>query len=252
MLSGGAGYVFGTFFGVLVLGVTQALIQFIGSLSSWWTKIVIGALTLIFIGVQTVLATRKSGRGGVEAGTGVAAKRRKQQRLALGFGVLLVMAISAGLAISRSRSAISGEVAVTAPCAVEFREADLTSLIKDGAVMAYQRVAGPQCVDELYAIYADGRITGTDGVNKVEKQVTSAEVDQMLTSISVDHGWFTNEIYDTYLTPCRQCFAHYILISYDGQEKGVTGTDGTTAMPPGYAFALAEIRPLLPEIKPAP
>jgi simple sugar transport system permease protein len=252
MLSGGAGYVFGTFFGVLVLGVTQALIQFIGSLSSWWTKIVIGALTLIFIGVQTVLANRKSGRGGVEAGTGVAAKRRKQQRLALGLGVLLVTAISAGVAISRSRSATSGEVAVTAPCAVEFRETDLTSLIKDGAVMAYQRVAGPQCVDELYAIYADGRITGTDGVNKVEKQVTSAEVDQMLTSISVDHGWFTNEIYDTYLTPCRQCFAHYILISYAGQEKGVTGTDGTTAMPPGYAFALAEIRPLLPEIRHAP
>ena len=45
MLSGGSGYVFGTFFGVMVLAVTQALIQFIGSLSSWWTKIVIGVLT---------------------------------------------------------------------------------------------------------------------------------------------------------------------------------------------------------------
>ena len=55
MLTGGSGYVFGTLFGVMVLAVTQALIQFIGSLSSWWTKIVIGALTLIFIGVQTIL-----------------------------------------------------------------------------------------------------------------------------------------------------------------------------------------------------
>ena len=54
MLTGGSGYVFGTLFGVMVLAVTQALIQFIGSLSSWWTKIVIGALTLIFIGVQTI------------------------------------------------------------------------------------------------------------------------------------------------------------------------------------------------------
>ncbi len=62
MLTGGSGYVFGTFFGVMVLAVTQALIQFIGSLSSWWTKIVIGVLTLIFIGVQTVLANRKVGR----------------------------------------------------------------------------------------------------------------------------------------------------------------------------------------------
>ncbi|HEY9526828.1 MAG TPA: hypothetical protein VIR02_07100, partial [Anaerolineales bacterium] len=61
MLTGGAGYVFGTLFGVLVLAVTQVLIQFTGSLSSWWTKIVIGILTLIFIGVQTVLANQKSG-----------------------------------------------------------------------------------------------------------------------------------------------------------------------------------------------
>jgi len=71
MLSGGAGYVFGTFFGVLVLAVTQVLIQFIGSLSSWWTKIVIGALTLIFIGVQSVLANRKSGPTGGEIADGV-------------------------------------------------------------------------------------------------------------------------------------------------------------------------------------
>jgi hypothetical protein len=102
----------------------------------------------------------------------------------------------------------------------------------------------------LFAIYPDGRITGTDGVNNVEKQIDAAQVEQLLTAISVDHQWFTNEIYSTYLNPCRQCFAHYIDISYDGQQKAVTGVDGTTAMPPGYAFALAEIRPLLPEVKP--
>jgi len=252
MLSGGSGYVFGTFFGVLVLAVTQALIQFIGSLSSWWTKIVIGALTLIFIGVQTVLANRKSGRQVAETAEGLAAKRRKQQRYALGFAVLLVVVIVSGVSISRTRSAASVETVASAPCNVEFHDAELESLIQGGAVMSYQRVAGPECVDEMYAIYPDGRITGTDGVNSVEKQVAPEEVEEMLVAISVDHGWFTNEIYDTYLTPCRQCFAHYILISYDGQEKGVTGTDGTTAMPPGYAFALAEMRPLLPEIAPAP
>jgi hypothetical protein len=118
--------------------------------------------------------------------------------------------------------------------------------------MAYQRVAGPQCVDLLYAIYPDGKITGTDGVTNVEKQITTAEIEQLLTVISVDHKWFTNEIYDTYLTPCRQCSAHYILISYNGQEKGATATDGTTAMPPGFGFALAEITPLLPEINSLP
>jgi hypothetical protein len=44
-LVGGSGYVLGTLFGVLILGITQTLIQFNGSLSSWWTNIVIGLLT---------------------------------------------------------------------------------------------------------------------------------------------------------------------------------------------------------------
>jgi simple sugar transport system permease protein len=80
MLTGGSGYVFGTFFGVLVLGVTQVLIQFIGSLSSWWTKIVIGILTLTFIGVQTILANRKSGRKGAQPAPEVVAARHGRAR----------------------------------------------------------------------------------------------------------------------------------------------------------------------------
>ena len=38
------------------------LIQFNGELSSWWTRIAVGALTLIFIGVQSYFAQRKEGR----------------------------------------------------------------------------------------------------------------------------------------------------------------------------------------------
>jgi hypothetical protein len=164
-----------------------------------------------------------------------------------------LLAIAAATSVSRMRPTASAAEPTSAQCTVApFREDEATSLINDGAVIVYQRTAGPLCVDELYAIYPDGRITGADGVNAVEKQITSAEVEGLLLAISVDHGWFTNEIYSTYLNPCRQCFAHYIDISYDGQQKAVTGVDGTTAMPPGYAFALAEIRPLLPEIKPGP
>lgn len=53
LLTGGHGYVFGTLFGVLVAGLIQMLIQFNGELSSWWTRIAVGALTLIFIAVQS-------------------------------------------------------------------------------------------------------------------------------------------------------------------------------------------------------
>ena len=127
-----------------------------------------------------------------------------------------------------------------------FREAEAEKLIQGGAVIVYHRTAGPQCIDELFAIYPDGRITGTNGVKDIEKQVAPEDVERLLTAISVDHKWFTDEIYSTYLNPCRQCFAHYIIVSYEGQEKSATGVDGTTAMPPDYAFALASIRPMLP------
>lgn len=52
ILTGGSGYVFGTLIGVLTMGLIQTYIVFDGSLSSWWTKIVIGALLLLFILLQ--------------------------------------------------------------------------------------------------------------------------------------------------------------------------------------------------------
>ena len=60
LLTGGVGYVFGTLFGVLIIGVIQALIQFNGQLSSWWTPIAVGLLTLAFIGIQSFLAARQA------------------------------------------------------------------------------------------------------------------------------------------------------------------------------------------------
>ncbi len=55
LLSGGYGYVAGTLTGVMILGVIQTLIAFDGSLSSWRTKIVIGALLFIFCVAQRLL-----------------------------------------------------------------------------------------------------------------------------------------------------------------------------------------------------
>jgi galactofuranose transport system permease protein len=52
LLTGGSGYVVGTVFGVLIYGTIQTLIMFQGTLSSWWTKIVIGLLLLVFCLLQ--------------------------------------------------------------------------------------------------------------------------------------------------------------------------------------------------------
>ena len=56
LLSGGIGYVHGTLLGVLIMGLIQTWISFDGSLNSWWTKIVIGLLVLIFISLQRWLS----------------------------------------------------------------------------------------------------------------------------------------------------------------------------------------------------
>lgn len=55
LLSGGVGYVMGTLTGVLMLGVIQTLIMFDGSLSSWWTRIAIGALLGLFCVLQRLM-----------------------------------------------------------------------------------------------------------------------------------------------------------------------------------------------------
>lgn len=52
LLAGGYGFVAGTFIGVMLQGLVQVYIIFDGSLSSWWTKIVIGFLLFVFILMQ--------------------------------------------------------------------------------------------------------------------------------------------------------------------------------------------------------
>ncbi|TCN22645.1 galactofuranose ABC transporter, permease protein YjfF [Mesobacillus foraminis] len=58
LLTGGAGYVAGSVVGVLILGIIQTVIVFEGTLSSWWTKIAIGGLLLLFIVLQRVIVAR--------------------------------------------------------------------------------------------------------------------------------------------------------------------------------------------------
>ena len=62
LLAGGYGFVVGTFIGVMMQGLVQVYIIFDGTLSSWWTKIVIGFLLFVFILMQRLVfssATRR-------------------------------------------------------------------------------------------------------------------------------------------------------------------------------------------------
>ena len=51
LLTGGTGYIIGTLFGVMTLGIIQKLI-FANNLNAWWAKIAVGVLLLIFILLQ--------------------------------------------------------------------------------------------------------------------------------------------------------------------------------------------------------
>lgn len=68
LLSGGYGYIAGTFFGILIMGLIQTYIVFDGSLSSWWTKIVIGGLLFSFILLQKGLTWATTARRKVAIG----------------------------------------------------------------------------------------------------------------------------------------------------------------------------------------
>lgn len=54
LLRGGRGHIFGTLLGVLIYGTIQAAILFDGRLNSWWMRIVVGVLLLVFVLLQRV------------------------------------------------------------------------------------------------------------------------------------------------------------------------------------------------------
>jgi ribose/xylose/arabinose/galactoside ABC-type transport system permease subunit len=56
LLTGGVGYVAGTLGGVLIFGTIQSALIFDGRLNSWWLRIAIGILLLIFILLQRQLS----------------------------------------------------------------------------------------------------------------------------------------------------------------------------------------------------
>ncbi len=118
--------------------------------------------------------------------------------------------------------------------------------MKAGAIMAYERNGGPECIDELYAIYPDGRIEGDNGTQKIEKQATSTDVAQLISDIN-DKGWFTDEMYSTSHTPCGQCFSYYLSVYYKGQEKTVKAVDGGTDAPADYWQVVSLINGVIPK-----
>jgi ribose/xylose/arabinose/galactoside ABC-type transport system permease subunit len=59
LLTGGVGYVAGTFIGILINGTIRTYISFDGSLNGWWTRIAIGVLLFVFVALQKLITSRR-------------------------------------------------------------------------------------------------------------------------------------------------------------------------------------------------
>jgi ribose/xylose/arabinose/galactoside ABC-type transport system permease subunit len=68
LLTGGVGSLAGTLVGVLIFGTIQIALVFDGRLNSWWSRIVVGALLLIFIVFQKLLSRAAARRAGKPEG----------------------------------------------------------------------------------------------------------------------------------------------------------------------------------------
>lgn len=250
MLTGGTGYVFGTLFGVFILGLTQTLIQFIGTLSSWWTKIVIGILTLIFIGVQSLLNQSKGSlkRGAQLSGEALAKYKRKRMLTTIGTiagAAILILGWIFAPQLTRKGGLIP--TPQTTRCELQpYRQDQAAKLVEEGAIIVYERNGGPECIDELYAIYPDGRIVGDNTKETIEKQLTSTDLNLLMGGI-IDNGWFTGELYDTWHTPCGQCYGYYLTVVHEGQEKTVKGVDGGTDAPAVYWQIISLVKGAVPK-----
>jgi len=249
-LTGGEGYVFGALFGVLITILIQTMIQIQGTLITWWTLIAVGLITLFFIGLQSIIANLKIGQTtGKKKRT---AMSRSRQVLLFGGSVIVVVV----LAVVAFSSSNSGNISTGAPasssCQLKpFRQDQATSLMKAGAVIAYERNGGAKCIDELYGVYADGRIVADNDTQKIEKQLAPDDVDKLLSFIN-NLGWFTDNIYSTSHLPCSVCYTYFTSVTYKGQTKTVEAVDGGTDAPSEYWLMTGQFSTFFPSFAPAP
>ena len=239
-LTGGEGYLLGGLFGVLITALIQSLIQFNGELSSWWTSIVIGALMLVFIGVQTLLTNmnaRQMAAARIGTPAGRAATRRPTRSLLrdrrIWIGAVAVIAVFAAIQLVGMQGGTSGPGNAAAACERKpARQDAAAALVKAGAVITYERNGGSGCVDELYAIYPDGRITADNGAQTVEKAAAAADVGRSSTASS---GWLVHgqHVHDL-PHAVRPCFLLHTGDS-PGPDEGRQGAvDGGTDAPAEY------------------
>jgi len=135
----------------------------------------------------------------------------------------------------------------TVACTLEPMRTDQAKVLASGdAVIVYERNGGASCIDELFAIYPDGKVDADYGTNDVKTvQITTDKVNAALTFIN-DQGWYTDNFYSTHHTPCGACYSYSLTVKYNGQTKTVDAVDGGTDAPSAYWLITGELASILP------
>jgi len=115
--------------------------------------------------------------------------------------------------------------------------------IAAGAVIVYERSGGNDCVDDVWSIFPDGRITGVSGSKQASATVTAEEVSAMLKDIAA-LGFF--KLVSTKHTACRECFTYHITVKDGDKVLTVAAVDGGTDTPTDFWQIYARIKKNLP------
>jgi hypothetical protein len=189
----------------------------------------------------------------------------------IGVGLAIVMAVAlAGVLLSVRSGAVGGPPAATSPAATSpaatspaasstptetpsptpcrvqpMRTGAAQALVNGGAVIVYERNGGLSCIDDLFAIYPDGRIISNDGYDLPKTRQVEAAVVATLVAKIVDVGFFTDIFYTTYHLPCAACSQYSVTVKDGGQTKTVGAVDGGTDGPAMYWQVIAYLAELL-------
>jgi simple sugar transport system permease protein len=249
-LTGGEGYLVGAIIGVMVTSLIQLIMIFNGQLSSYWVYLFIGGLMLLFIGVQAMVAAwNQAAVARSRYGSMIARPKRHvvwyKTKKAKGAFTSASAVIAIIVLVNVALPFVFPAQQVLACSLQPMRGDRVTALVADKAVIVYERNGGTSCVDEVYAIYPDGKIVSDYGAgNTKTTQIASDKVTQVLTDID-KLGYFTPEMVTATHTPCAACYTYDVTVTYNGQSKRAVAVDGGTDTNEIFWKTVSELAPIL-------
>jgi hypothetical protein len=120
--------------------------------------------------------------------------------------------------------------------------------LPEGAVLVFHRSGGIAGVNEIWTVYADGRVTLLEG-NQPEASTQQWQVDpeQVVTLLEkLDSlGFFTLQISGGPGDACCDRFAYSLAVAYQENSRELSAVEGASRVPDGYWQAVSEVEAFL-------